>query len=224
MNVRVRLVTLTGMCVVALLALGGLLFVLAGPRIGQVLAFTVMAAKDDGPSKAWEIVAEIDPAAGTPDDFAATAVAIARAVPHDNVVVSIERSDLPPSAGSWRRTLARAEYRTTDSPEWTVNTAEPPRSKNELLAAIEYSERVGLALTGEGEPMPSDTDEALIKELAAKHGVDPYRVMTYTPLRRERGPGWGWIARHGLGSAHVHELERCLGAAPRDTGAWKACR
>lgn len=197
---------------------------LAGPRIGQVLAFTVIAVKDDGPSKAWEIVAEIDPAAGTPDDFAATAVAIARAVPHDNVVVSIERSDLPPSAGSWRRTLARAEYRTTDSPEWTVNTAEPPRSKSELLASIDYSERVGLALTGEGEPMPSDTDEALVKELAAKHGVSPARVMTFTPLFRERGARWGWLALDGPGSEHLAALKSCLAKARPASDAWKACR
>ena len=133
----------------------------AAPRAGRVLDFEITDASDSGPSKAWSIVAEVAVDAGTPDDFAATAVAIANAVPADRVVVFIERSDLPTSAGSWRRTLARAEYTRTATPEWAVSTAEPPLSKHEISAAMEYSERAGLGLTREGEPLSPEMDDAI---------------------------------------------------------------
>lgn len=207
----------------AILALAAALFLIAGPRIGRVLAFTVMTAKDDGPSKAWEIIAEVDPAAGTSDDFAATAVAVASAVPADAVVVTLERNDIPPSAGSWRRTLARAEYRAKDDPAWTVSTAEPPLTKAEVSAAMEYTERVGLGLTQDGEAMPAEVDAALVAELAAKHRVAPQRVKTFTPLYRERGPWWGWLTLNGPGSERVVALTGCF-AARREGEAWKACR
>ena len=172
----------------------------------------------------WTVVAEVAIDAGTPDDFAATAVAIASAVPADTVVVSIERNDLPSSAGSWRRTLARAEYRQTEKPAWTVSTAEPPLSKNEISAAMDYSARVGLALTSEGEPLPSDMDDWLIKELAAKHGVSATRVMTFTRLYRERGDRTDWSPLEGPGSPHVSELARCYQSKTRGSGGWKECR
>ncbi|MGQ0673763.1 MAG: hypothetical protein ACT4N2_12920 [Hyphomicrobium sp.] len=196
----------------------------AAPRVGRVLDFKVIAADDNGPAKAWTVIAEVPVDAGTPDDYAATAVAIAGALPADDVVVSIERSDVPSSAGTWRRTLARAEYRQTDNPAWTVSTAETPLSKAEIAAAMEYSDRVGLALTSEGEPLTSDMDEALSKELAAKYGVSPHRVMTFTRLHRERGPRWGWKAIDGPGSQHLDALAHCYANAARDSGGWKQCR
>lgn len=196
----------------------------AAPRVGRVLDFNVTAAHDNGPAKAWTVIAEVPVEAGTPDDYAVTAIAIASAVPADDVAVSLERNDVPPSAGTWRRTLARAEYRQRDDPAWTVSTAEVPLSKSEIAAAMEYSTRVGLALTSEGEPLTSEMDDALIKELAAKHGVDPHRVMTFTRLNRERGPRWGWKALEGPGSQHLAALTRCYASAIRESGAWKDCR
>ena len=196
----------------------------AAPRVGRILDFQVTEASDNGPAKAWSVVAEVAIDAGTPDDFAATAVAIASAVPADKVVVTLERSDVPSSAGSWRRTLARAEYRQTDKPAWTVSTAEPPLSKNEISASIEYSARVGLGLTSEGEPLSSTMDDALIKELAAKHGVSAIRVMTFTPLNREKGDQTDWRLLEGPGSQHVSELARCYASTTRGDGGWKECR
>ena len=196
----------------------------AAPRVGRILDFQVTEASDSGPSNAWSVVAEVAIEVGTPDDFAATAVAIASAVPADSVVVTLERSDLPSSAGTWRRTLARAEYRQKDKPAWTVSTAEPPLSKNEISASIEYSARVGLGLTSEGEPLSSDLDDALIKELAAKYGVGASRVMTFTRLHRERGVRTDWRSLEGPGSQHVSELARCYATKPRGGGAWRDCR
>ncbi len=210
--------------VAAIVACAAAYHVFAAPRAGRMLDFHITDASDAGPSKAWSIVAEVAVDAGTPDDFAATAVAIASAVPADSVVVFIERSDLPPSAGSWRRTLARAEYTRTATPEWAVNTAEPPLAKNEISAAMEYSERAGLGLTREGQPLSPEMDDALIKELAAKHTVDARRVMTFTPLYRETGDRTDWSTLDGPGSQHVSDLVRCFAGHPREGGGWKECR
>lgn len=194
------------------------------PRTGRVLDFKISSAAEDRTSKAAMVVAEVSVDGATPDDYAATAVAIASAVPAGKVIVSIERNDVPASAGSWRRTLARAEFGVKDAATWAVSTAEPPLAKNEISAAIEYSERVGLSLTDDGAAMPSEMDEALIKELAAKYSVDPLRVMTYTPLYREVGSRWGWKALEGSGSPHLTELAKCFAGSKVGSDAWSACR
>jgi hypothetical protein len=197
---------------------------LALPRVGRVLDFKVTEAFEGPPSHGSFVAADVSFDAGTPDDFAATAVAIASAVPSDTVVVTIERSDVPSSVGRWRRTLARAEYRRKDKPPWTVSTAEPLRSAKEIAASIEYSARAGLALTSEGEPLSSAMDDVLIKSLAAKHGVSTDSVMIFTPLHRERGDRSDWRTIAGPGSQHLEDLASCYAGKTRGTGEWKDCR
>lgn len=211
---------------VALLALAGYAAhqIFFAPAPGRVLDFKVTEASIDGPSRAWFVVADVAFEAGTPDDFAATAVAIAAVVPADNVIVAIERNDIPSSAGHWRRLLARAEYVKTDKKPLAVRTPVPLLSAKEIAASMEYTERAGLALTSDGEPLSSEMDDTLVKSLAAKHGVRADRVGLFTPLRTERGDRSDWVTLDGPGSKHLSELAGCYASTPRGTDAWKACR
>jgi hypothetical protein len=197
---------------------------LALPRVGRVLDFKVTEAFEGPPSQGLFVAAEVSLDAGTPHDFAATAVAIASVVPADTVAVTIERNDVPSSVGRWRRTLARAEYRQKEKPQWTVSTAKPLRSAKEIAASVEYSSRAGLALTSEGEPLTSEMDEALINSLAGKHGVSADRVKIFTSLHREKGDRTDWWTIAGPGSQHLKDLASCYAGKTRGTGEWKDCR
>jgi hypothetical protein len=215
----------------------GLLFVVAlvlagyaaydqfgAPLAGHVLDFKITEASDGGPAHANFVAAEVSPDAGTLNDFAATAVAIASVVPGDTVIVSIERNDVASSIDRWRRVLARAEYRSKDKTSWFVSTADPLLSKNEILASAEYSDRIGLALTNDGEPLSPETDIALVKEIASKHGLPIERVTMFTPLHKEIGDRTDWSTLPGPGSQHVSDLASCYAGKKRGTSEWKHCR
>jgi hypothetical protein len=194
------------------------------PAPGRVLDFKITEASTDGPSKAAFVAAEVAVDGGTLNDFAATALAIASAIPADAAIVSIERSDVPASVGHWRRTLARAQYGKKEKPPFAVSTPEPLLSAKEIAAGIEYSERAGLALTGDGKLLSSELDSALMNDLAAKHGVRADRVGLFTPLKTERGERSDWTMLEGPGSKHLEDLSRCYASKPRGTGDWQACR
>jgi len=197
---------------------------LTAPLAGHVLDFKITEASDEGPDKSSFVGAEVSPRAGTPDDFIATAVAIASVVPADSVIVSIERNDVASSIDRWRRVLARAEYRAKDKASWTVSRADPLLSANEIAASVEYSARVGLALTSDGEPLSPEMDVALIKAIALKHGFPADRVTMITPLRKETGDRADWSSLPGPGSGHVRDLAKCYSGTTRDTDEWKNCR
>jgi hypothetical protein len=194
------------------------------PLAGHVLDFKITEASDGGPAHANFVAAEVSPNAGSLDDFAATAVAIASVVPGDTVIVSIERNDVASSIDRWRRVLARAEHRRKDETSWMVSTADPLLSANEILASAEYSDRIGLALTSDGEPLSPETDIALVKEIASKHGLPTERVTMFTPLHKEIGDRTDWSTLPGPGSQHVSDLAGCYAGKTHGTGEWKHCR
>jgi hypothetical protein len=193
------------------------------PKAGRVLAFKVIETSDRGPAHGAFLAAEVAPDAGSTDDIAATAVAIASIVPASTVIVSIERSDVAPSVDRWRRTLARVEYRRMEQTPMSVSTAEPLLSASEIAASLEYSGRAGLGLTNEGQPLSPEMDKALVKTLAAKHGVNEDRVTLIAPLHTERGDRTDWITLPGPGSRHVSDLANCYARETRGADEWKAC-
>ena len=194
------------------------------PLTGHVLDFKVTEASDGGPAHGSFLGVEVSPDTGTLDDFAATAVAIASVVPADTVIVSIERNDVASSVDRWRRVLARAEYRPKEETSWTVSTANPLLSANEIAASDEYSSREGLALTNEGEPLSPEADIALVKEIASKHGLPTDRVTMFTPLHKEIGDRTDWSTLSGPGSQHVRDLASCYAGKTRGTDEWESCR
>ena len=131
--------------VVALVLAGyGVFHHFTEPLTGHVLEFKVTEASATGAAHGSFVGAEVSPDAGTLDDFAATAVAIASVVPADTVIVSIERNDVASSVDRWRRVLARAEYSPKAEMSWTVSTADPLLSAREIAASVEYSSRAGI--------------------------------------------------------------------------------
>lgn len=194
------------------------------PLTGHVLDFKVTEASDGGPSHGSFLGVEVSPDTGTVADFAATAVAIASVVPADTVIVNIERNDVASSVDRWRRLLARAEYRRKNETSWTVSTANPLLSANEIAASDEYSSRAGLALTKEGEPLSPETDTALVTEIASKYGLPADRVTMFTPLHKEIGDRTDWNTLPGPGSQHVRELANCYAGKALRTDEWKSCR
>ena len=211
--------------VVALVLAGyGVFHHFTEPLTGHVLEFKVTEASDGGPARGSFVGAEVSPDAGTLDDFAATAVAIASVVPADTVIVSIERNDVASSVDRWRRVLARAEYSRKAETSWTVSTADPLLSAREIAASVEYSSRVGLALTSEGEPLSPEMDIALVKAIASKHGLSADRVAMFTPLHKEIGDRADWSTFPGPGSQHVRDLASCYAGITRGTDEWKKCR
>jgi len=191
------------------------------PRKGHVLDFKVTETSNGAYGSF--VGAEVAPEAGTFDDFAATAVAIASVVPADTVTVSIERSDVASSIDRWRRTLARAQYRRKDERPWSVMTVEPLLSAKEIAASAEYSARAGLALDG-GELLSPQADGALAKEIAAKNGVSADRVTTFGVPYTETGQRDDWSALPGPGSQHVSDLASCYSGKPRGADGWKDCK
>jgi hypothetical protein len=194
----------------------------AAPRAGHVLAFKVTESSNGAYGSF--VGAEVAPEGGTPDDFAATAVAIASVVPADTVTVSIERSDVPSSADRWRRTLARAQYRGKDERPWSVITVESLLSAKEIAASVEYSTRAGLALTSEGDLLSPQADVELAKEIAAKHGVTADRVTAFGVPYTETGQRADWRALPGPGSQHINDLASCYAAKSRGTDGWTDCK
>jgi hypothetical protein len=194
------------------------------PLAGRVLDFKITEASDGGPAHGSFVGAEVSPDAGTLEDFAATAVAIASVVPADTIIVSIERNDVASSLDRWRRVLARAEYRRKDETSWTVSTPHPLLSAKEIEASAEYSTRVGLALTNDGEPLSPETDIALVNAIASKHGLSADRVTMFTPLHKEIGDRTDWNTLPGPGSQHVSDLAACYAGKTRGTDEWKQCR
>ena len=195
--------------VVALVLAGyGVFHHFTEPLTGHVLEFKVTEASDGGPARGSFVGAEVSPDAGTLDDFAATAVAIASVVPADTVIVSIERNDVASSVDRWRRVLARAEYSPKAEMSWTVSTADPLLSAREIAASVEYSSRAGLALTSEGEPLSPEMDIALVKAIASKHGLSADRVAMFTPLKKEIGDRADWSTLPGPGSQHGDRRDR----------------
>jgi hypothetical protein len=194
------------------------------PLVGHVLDFKITKASDGGPDHGSFLEVEVSPDTGTLEDFAVTAVAIASVVPAETVIVNVERNDVASSVDRWRRILARAEYRRKDETSWTVSTANPLLSANEIAASDEYSSRAGLALTNERELLSPEADVALVKEIASKHGLPTDRVTMFTPLHKEIGDRTDWITLPGPGSQHVRDLLSCYTGKARRTDEWKSCR
>ena len=194
---------------------------LAALHRGHVLDFKVTETSN-GPYGLF-VGAEVAPEAGTLDDFAATAVAIATVVPADTVTVSIERSDVASSIDRWRRTLTRAQYRRKDERPWSVITVEPLLAAKEIVASAEYAARAGLALDG-GELLSPQADGALAAAIAAKHGVKADRVTTFSVPYTETGHRDDWSTLPGPGSQHVRDLASCYAGKTRGTDGWKDCK
>jgi hypothetical protein len=195
---------------------------LTAPRTGHVLDFKVTETSNGAHGSF--VGAEVAPEAGTFDDFVATAVAIASVVPDDAVTVSIERNDVASPADRWRRTLARAEYRSKDERPWSVITVEPLLSAKEIAASAEYSARAGLALTDGGDLLSPQADGELAKAIAVKHGVAAYRVIKFSVPYTETGQRADWSTLPGPGSQHVSDLASCYASRTRGTDGWKECK
>jgi hypothetical protein len=194
---------------------------LAAPRTGHVLDFKVTETSNG--AYGLFVGAEVAPEAGTNDDFAATAIAIASVVPADTVTVSVERNDVASAIDRWRRTLARVQFRRKDEKPWSVITLEPLLSAKEIAASAEYSARAGLALDG-SELLSPQADGALAEAIAAKHGLTADRVTAFGVPFTETGNRADWSTLPGPGSQHVSDLASCYSGKSRGSDGWKDCK
>jgi hypothetical protein len=194
------------------------------PRSGRVLDFQIITTSDNGPERAKYVEASLAPAAGSADDFVATAVAIASVLPGDKVIVNLVRDDVLPAVDAWRRTLARAEFHRADASPWYVSSAEPPLPAAQIIASYEYSVRAGLALNDTNDLLSPAGDRALIKDIAEHHDIPVESVTKIAVLHHESGARSDWWTLSGPGSDHVQALAKCYADAAKAPEAWKACR